>query len=105
MNLTLRRLSWQHVCCVIDDIIVFSKYYEDHKQHLQEVFDRLMSVNMKLKSDKCNLAKDNLVYLGVTITSEGAKPNLKKVVIQNFPVPKTVREVRRFLGMVQFYRN
>ena len=106
MNLTLRGLSWRHVCCFMDDIIVFSKTYEDHKQHLQEVFDRLESVNMKLKSDKCNLAKNKLVYLGVTMASEGTKPNLKKVeVIQNFPVPKTVREVRRFLGMVQFYRN
>ena len=106
MNLTLRGLNWRHVCCYMDDIIVFSLSYKEHKQHLQEVFDRLTAVNMKLKSDKCHLAKDQLVYLGVTINSEGTKPNMKKVeVIQNFSVPKTVKEVRRFLGMVQFYRN
>ena len=90
----------------MDDIIVFSKTYEDLKQHLQEVFDRLESVNLKLKSDKCNLAKDKLVCSGVTITSEGTEPNLKKVeVIRKSPVPKTVRGVRRFLRMLQFYRN
>ena len=106
MNLTLRGLNWKHVCCYMDDIIVFSKSYDEHKQHLQEVFDRLTAVNMKLKSDKCDFAKDQLVYLGVTINSEEAKQYMKKVeVIQSFPVPKTVKQVRRFLGMIQFYRN
>ena len=50
MDITLRDLTWISCLCYID-IIVFSKSYEEHKVHLQQMFDRLRRVGMKLKSE------------------------------------------------------
>ena len=60
---------------MIDDIIIYSQNYEDDLLYLQQVFDRLAQVNMKLKSDKCYFAREQLVYLGVTISKHGTRPN------------------------------
>ena len=58
---------------------------------------------MKLKSDKCYFVREELVYLGVTISKQGTRPNFAKVqVIKDYPVPRTVREVRVFRAWFSF---
>ena len=90
----------------VDDIIVFSETFEDHIKHLDAVFDRLRKANLRLKIAKCEFMKKELNYLGHIISDEGISGDPQKVsAVQNMEPPKTVREVRSFLGMTSYYRK
>jgi hypothetical protein len=90
----------------LDDIIIFSQNFSDHLKHLQEVFDRIRSANMKLKLSKCDFMRDKMVYLGHVVSKEGIMPDPDKVkVIKDLAPPANVRSVRSFLGMASFYRR
>ncbi|XP_045764373.1 uncharacterized protein LOC123869707 [Maniola jurtina] len=90
----------------IDDILVFSASPEEHKAHLRQLFERLRHYGVVINSSKSNIGQSEVVFLGYRVSSEGTKPLESKVeAIVNYPVPKTVRELRRFLGMINFYRR
>ena len=96
----------QPFCSVyIDDILVFSRTVEEHVDHLKQIFGRLRAAGLKLHSKKCHFAQPEVVYLGHVISSKGIRPDLRKVrAVANFPVPTSVKEVKRFLGMASYYR-
>lgn len=90
----------------IDDFLVFSPDPSSHDAHLREVFTRLREYGMVVNTAKCELGKSEVTFLGYSISAQGTKPLPEKVeAINNFPIPKTVRELRRFLGMINFYRR
>lgn len=90
----------------IDDFLVFSKDQETHEQHLHQLFTRLTEYGMVINTAKCVFGASEINFLGYSINASGTKPLLTKVeAIKNFPVPKTVKELRRFLGMLNFYRR
>lgn len=61
---------------------------------------------LKLKLKKCKFFQQKTEYLGFVISSEGVKPDQKKVqAIHTLPAPGTVREVRGFIGMCSYYRR
>ena len=61
---------------------------------------------MQLNADKCNFGINEINYLGYIVTPEGVKPDPKKIkAIQAMERPTTVTEVRRFIGMIQYYRD
>ena len=106
MNDLLSGLIGDCVMVYIDDVIVYSKTYEDHLRHLELVFDRLQNAGMKFKPSKCSLFQSKVLYLGHIITPNGSYPDPEKVkVIQNLDPPQTVRDVRSFIGMAGFYRR
>lgn len=97
-----------NVCCwsYIDDVIVYSDTFENHLKHLQQVFDRLDRAKLKMRPSKCHFLKSEIFYLGHRISSQGIKPDPRKVsVIENMSKPTTVKQVRRFIGLIQFYRK
>ena len=90
----------------VDDIIVFSETFEEHMTHLEEVFERLQKANLKLKISKCEFMKKQLNYLGHIISDDGISVDSDKVAaVQNMQPPKTIRDVRSFLGMASYYRK
>lgn len=90
----------------IDDIVVFSASPEEHKMHLRRVFDRLKQYGIVINTAKCNIGQAEVAFLGYRVSAEGTRPLETKVqAIQEFPIPKTVKELRRFLGMINFYRR
>jgi hypothetical protein len=90
----------------IDDVIVFSKTAEEHAQRLAHVLDRFEKANLQLQPEKCEFAKQQVKYLGHIISDKGIEASPDKVkAIMNYPVPKTVKEVRSFLGLASFYRR
>ena len=90
----------------LDDVIVFSSSAEDHKMHLSALFQRLAKYGLKVNKEKCRLGVEELDFLGHHITKEGFQPVRDKVeAIRKYPLPKTVKELRRFLGLYNYYRK
>ena len=90
----------------IDDILIWSPDARSHLRHIQTVMDRIRQHNLKLKLKKCSFFQNKTSYLGFTISDNGVQPDPKKVkVIQALPSPKTVREIRSFIGMAGYYRR
>ena len=105
MSIVLEGLE-DHAMAYLDDILVFSKTPEEHFRHLQEVFNRLRNHNLKLKLKKCQFLQEGTKYLGFVIDKDGIKPDMDKVeVIRNMPEPKTVKQVRGFIGAIGYYRR
>ena len=90
----------------VDDILIHSgKDINDHLNKIQIVIDRLMKHNLRLKIEKCQWAQDEINYLGFHINQHGITPQADKVkAIKHMTAPKTVKQVRSFLGLMSFYR-
>jgi len=70
------------------------------------VFAKLREVNLKLNPGKCCFATRSIAFLGHVVSCEGTRPDPSKIdVVVHFPVPKTVTDVRSFLGLTGYYRN
>lgn len=90
----------------IDDILVFSKNAEEHLHHLRSILLRLRNHGLILHPQKCSLAKPEMEFLGHMLSSQGVKPTQSKVeAINNFPVPKSIRSLQEFIGMVTYYHR
>ena len=90
----------------LDDFLVFSKSLEDHLGHLKALFQRLESFGMTLKSTKCHFAKHSVLFLGHEISDNGMRPVTDKVAaISKMKPPQTLKEVRGFLGSINYYRK
>jgi len=75
-------------------------------QHLDAVFFKLREVNLKLNPNKCCFAAKSITFLGHVVSHEGTKPDPNKIdAVVHFPVPKTVTDVRSFLGPTGYYQN
>ena len=95
-----------NVFCFIDDLLIFSRNEKEHIRHLQLVFERLSQYGFILNRDKCIFKVSEIDFLGHRISHKGVLPLVQKVeAIQNFPMPKTMRQLRKFLGMINFYRR
>ena len=95
-----------NVFCFIDDLLIFSRNEKEHIRHLQLVFERLFQYGLILKRDKCIFKVPEIDFLGHRISHKGVLPLAQKVeAIQNFPMPKTMRQQQKFLGMINFYRR
>ena len=94
------------VFAYIDDILIASSTYEEHENHLRIVFQRLKDYSLRINLGKCEFGKSELDFLCYKLNHEGCFPTPEKVqAITNFTKPKTIVELRRFLGMFNFYRR
>lgn len=90
----------------VDDFLVFSKTEAEHEDHLRQLFFRLRDYGILINTTKCVFGASDVTFLGYHISQDGTKPLDSKVqVIKDFPLPKTVRQLRQFLGMVNYYRR
>jgi hypothetical protein len=90
----------------LDDVLVGSRSFPEHLNHLAECFVRIRQNNLRLRIKKCFFAAQEIEYLGYTVSNKGIKPGLEKMAaIRNFPVPTTPKEVRRFCGIANYFRQ
>ena len=88
-----------------DDIIVFSKK-NDHMDNLKVVLDALYNAGLKLNREKCQFFVNSVNFLGFNISKNSVRPSkTKTLVVQNYPIPKSKRDVKKFLGLTGFYRK
>lgn len=104
MNTVLYGLDFCY--CYIDDILVASTSPEEHLQHLKLIFDRLNDYGLAINPAKSVFGIASVQYLGYYISEDGIQPLPEKVrAIMDMPKPKTIVELRRFLGTINFYRK
>ena len=91
----------------INDILMVTKgSFKDHMQMLDKVLTRCKMVNLKVNASKFYLGLSEVEYLGYIISSEGIKPQQKKIeAILNIATPETTSDVCRLVGMVQYYQD
>ena len=86
--------------------MVCSDSIESHVAKLRSVFERLENAGLTIKPSKCKFFQEKLIFLGHEISSKGIAPNnLKIKAVEDFPVPKTKKELRAFLGLAGFFRK
>lgn len=104
MNLLFGPLKF--VVVLFDDILIFSISMEQHKQHLAQVFDILQENHLFAKLDKFSFGQSEVEYLGHVINKEVVATDPTKIaVIQEWPAPQNVTELRSFLGFSGYYRR
>lgn len=90
----------------IDDIIIFSKDWNSHVGHVKAVLTSIQNAGLTANSKKCEFAARELEFLGHLVGNGQVKPTSDKVqAILNIPVPTKKKEVRSFLGSINFYRK
>ena len=88
----------------IDDIRLTGDSDEQHLERLDKVLEALENNGVKLNNDKCSFMQEAINYLGHTIDADGLHPQEDKVkAMQNVSRPENVKELRSFLGGVQYY--
>jgi hypothetical protein len=96
------------VTCIVylDDILIFSDTEEEHVEHVKEVLRRLGKAKLYLKLPKCEWHTRRTEYLGYIITPDGVQIDQDRIkTIQEWPEPRTVRDIRVFIGFMNYYRR
>lgn len=90
----------------IDDILLFSKSFTEHISHLTKLLEAIKKEGFRLKFSKCTFASDSVKYLGHIIHNNSVRPIKDNLIsIKNFPVPQNQKNVRQFLGKINFYNE
>lgn len=106
MDIIFQGIIGDFVVPYLDDIIVFSKSIDEHGSHLREVLRRLNSHNITLNESKCKFYREEIKILGRIVSKGKVRPDPEKIkAINEFKVPKTIRHLRSFLGLVNFCRE
>ena len=97
----------EFVRAYIDDLLIITKGdFQEHLDQLERVFTRLAEAGLKVNATKSSFCQGELEYLGYQINRKGMQPTLKKVeAILKLEKPSNRRELRRFIGMVNYYRD
>jgi len=94
------------VVVYMDDILVATETLESHINVLKEVFTILVSNKLELKLGKCAFLYTEVEYLGYKVSKRGIQPTDRGIAaVQNFPEPKTTKEVHSFVGLASYFRR
>lgn len=97
-------IKFEYMLNFCDDIVVYSKDKESHLKHLEEVFFRLSSNNLTVNMEKAKFFCTEISFLGNIISHNRVAIDQSRTVnIKNFPEPRCVRDIKRFLGMTGFF--
>src|SRR6266508_6597108 len=104
MNHILRKYLRDFALIYLDDIIIYSKTWKEHLNHLQLVFEALRGAGLMVKVKKCKFTKKELKFLGHIISREGIRTDLEKIEkMINIEPSKNLKELRSKLGFFSFY--
>ena len=104
MDHVVRGLDFVYV--YIDDVLVASSNPVEHTHHLRTLFQRFSTFGLSLNPAKCVFGVTALEFLGHYIDSQVIRPLDSKVsAIRDFPLPTSIKQLQRFLGMINYYRR
>jgi hypothetical protein len=104
MNSIFNPFLRKFVLVLFDDILIYSKSWEDHVQHVDKVLQLLKEQQLYAKPSKCFFGVKEVEYLGHILSHERVKvdPNNIKDMM-DWPIPKTLKNLRGFLGLIGYY--
>ena len=106
VNQILGPARWKHCLAYLDDIIIFSKTFDDHVSRLDEILHILHSHNFRRSFEKCTITTDTIDYLGHSTCRAELRPNHDNVrgLLQT-SIPNSQKELFRFLKVAEYYRK
>ena len=106
VNQILGPNRWKHMLAYIDDIIIYSQDFIEHKKHIEEVCSLLSEANFKLSIGKCEIAKSEILFLGHMIKEGRIKPDPENVRgLVETREPTSAEEAFRFVKAAEYYRK
>ncbi|KAK1646376.1 hypothetical protein QYE76_064181 [Lolium multiflorum] len=106
MNSVFAPFLRKFVIVFLDDILVYSASWEEHLQHLKLVLEKLKEAQFFAKLSKCSFGQTSIQYLGHIISDQGVATDPDKtLVMEQWPIPTTITELRGFLGLTGYYRK
>ncbi len=106
MDEVLEEVGWKIGRDYIDDLIIGSKSFEEHLEHIERLFGCLQKAKLQVKLSKCRFGRRKVIFLGHEVSDQGVRPNPAKVeAIQKMLPPTDIKGLRRFLGMTSYYRR
>jgi hypothetical protein len=106
MNIIFSGLLWKQCIIYIDDLMVFSKTFEEHLMNMRACFERCRSYNLKLRPTKCDFFKNQINFLRHVVSKNGVEMDPKKVdAILKIPIPDTPAKLHSWICLAQYYRN
>jgi hypothetical protein len=106
INHTLYDCLDDYAVAYLDDVLIFSRTFEEHQEHVMQVLERLQRENLTLKPEKCEFYTQETEYLGHLVTPEGLKMHPDKIkAILEYPTPTTQKEILAFQGLAGYYRR
>ena len=106
MNKVFMEFLDKFVVVFIDDILIYSKSEEEHEQHLRLVLEKLKEHQLYAKFSKCDFWLTEVKFLGHVITAQGVAVDPSNVEsVTKWTPPKTVSQIRSFLGLAGYYRR
>lgn len=106
MNSVFKPFLRNFVLIFFDDILIYSKSVEEHKHHLQQVFEVMRANKLYAKQSKCDFVTTHVEYLGHYIEAAGVSTDPSKIkAIVEWPKPKALKQLRGFLRLAGYYRR
>lgn len=90
----------------VDDLLIFSNNPMDNLNHLDKIFEKFKNANLTIKLRKPTFACKKVAFLGHIVSGDGVRMNPERILsIKEFPRPQNLRELRGFLGLVNYDRR
>ncbi|UYV76975.1 hypothetical protein LAZ67_14002656 [Cordylochernes scorpioides] len=106
MDKILKGLKWTMALCYLDDIVVYSKSFNEHLHRLEIILQCLDKAELRLNPKKCLFGTKRIRVFGHLVDSKGIYPDPEKIeAIAKFPTPKSITDVRSFIGLCSYYRR
>jgi Reverse transcriptase (RNA-dependent DNA polymerase) len=100
MDLVLNNEMEPNVFIYVDDIVICSNDIETHMELIEKVASKLVAAGLKVNLDKSKFCQKQIRYLGYILDQDGLRTDPDKIAaVVNYPAPKTIKELRRFIGM------
>ena len=104
MEIVVKGLS--NTISYIDDLLLYSKGFQESLLHLDRVLQRLRTHKLKLNIGKCTFAAKGVAYLGAYLSGDGVRPGrVKTQAIKDMAAPLSQKSLLSFLGLTNYFRN
>jgi hypothetical protein len=106
MNQVFNKQLRKYLLVFFDDLLIYSKTWEEHLRHVDQILSIMEEQSLYAKESKCEFGMTEVLYLGHIIGAKGVQVHQEKIqAIMEWPTPKTLTELRGFLGMCTYYRK
>lgn len=106
MNKVFDKVLRKFVLVFFDDILIYSRSWDEHLQHLRDVFQILSQHQLFLKPSKCTFGETVIEYLCHFISAEGVSTDPSKIkTIEQWPTPSSQKQLCSFLGLANYYKR